>query len=176
MKTISRILCATAILLAAKSSNAQSPTETATANVSATIVQPITITKTVDMSFGNVAVRVGTGGTVVLAPGGSRTTGGAGGVTLPATPGTVAAASFTVSGDANRTFVLTLPSSTTLSDGGTPSHSMTVNTFTSNLTNNTDGTLSNGSATVNVGATLNVSANQFAGNYTGTFSVTVNYN
>jgi hypothetical protein len=53
----------------------------ATATATATIVTPISITKTVDMNFGNVAVQTGTGG-----------------VTLPAVPGTVTAASFTVNG------------------------------------------------------------------------------
>ena len=38
------------------------------------------------------------------------------------------------------------------------------------------GTLVAGTATVNVGGTLNVGLNQAAGNYTGTYPVTVNYN
>jgi hypothetical protein len=66
--------------------------ETATA----TIVTPISIIKTVDMNFGNVAVQSTTGGTAVLSPAGIRTA--TGGVTLPVTPGTVTAASFTVNG------------------------------------------------------------------------------
>ena len=65
--------------------------------VSATVVQPIAITKNVDMNFGNAAVSASTGGSLILTPSGTRTTGGAG-VTLPATAGTIAAAGFTVSG------------------------------------------------------------------------------
>src|ERR1700730_18496238 len=67
----------------------------ATANASATIVTPIAISKTADMNFGNVAVS-GSAGTVVLLPAGTRTS--TGGVTLPATAGTVTAAVFTVTG------------------------------------------------------------------------------
>ena len=50
---------------------------------------------------------------------------------------------------------------------------MTVNAFAS--TPSGTGTLTLGTATVNVGATLNVAANQTAGSYTGTYPVTVNY-
>src|SRR3954469_12696318 len=81
--------------------------ETATATATATIVTPISITKTVDMNFGNVAVQSTTGGTVVLTPAGVRTK--TGGVTLPTTNGTVTAASFTVTGTGNYTYAITLP-------------------------------------------------------------------
>lgn len=145
----------------------------ATASASATIVTPITITKNVDMNFGNAAVQAATGGTVVLAPAGTRTA--TSGVTLPAVTGTVAAASFDVAGQANYTYAITLPSSLTITDGG--SNSMTVNSFTS--TPASTGTLSStGTQTLTVGATLNVTAGQASGTYTsGTpFTVTVNYN
>lgn len=148
----------------------------ATATAAATIVTPISIAKTVDMNFGNVAVSATTGGTVVLAPAGTRTTGGAGGVTLPATAGTVAAASFTVTGAGSYTYAITLPAgSTTIDDNAT--HTMTVDTWTS--TPATTGTLSaGGSQTLLVGATLNVAAAQTAGSYLSDtpFTVTVNYN
>src|SRR4051812_15235505 len=74
---------------------------TATAAASANVIAPISMTKTVDLNFGNIAVSVSSGGTVVLVPAGTRSAGGAGGVTLPVTSGTVAAATFTVSGNAS---------------------------------------------------------------------------
>ena len=146
---------------------------TATATASSTIVTPIGITKTVDMNFGNVAINSTTAGTVVLAPAGTRTS--TGGVTLPATAGTVTAAEFTVSGVNNYTFSITLPSTSHEIKSG--SNTMSVTGFTSTPT--PTGTLSaTGSATVKVGATLNVSAGQAAGTYTSVtpFEVTVNYN
>jgi hypothetical protein len=144
----------------------------ATANTSATVITPIAISKTVDMNFGNIAVSPTIAGTVVLAPAGTRTK--TGGVTLPAVNGTVAAASFTVTGLGTSTYSITLPSSITLN--GTPSGTMTVNNFTS--TPSGTGALTAGSQTVLVGATLNVSAAQAAGSYTNTtdMTVTVNYN
>ena len=146
---------------------------TAKATASSTIVTPIGITKTVDMNFGNVAINSTTAGTVVLAPAGTRTS--TGGVTLPATAGTVAAAEFNVTGANNYTFSITLPSTSHEIKSG--SNTMSVTGFTSTPT--PTGTLSaTGSATVKVGATLNVSAGQAAGTYTSVtpFEVTVNYN
>jgi len=152
-------------------SNCAKAQVSASANASVTLITPIAITKTVDMNFGNVAVGTSPG-TVVLAPAGTRTA--TGGVTLPVTTGTVTAASFTVTGAANYTFSISLPaSSITLKSGA---NSLTVSTFLSTPT--PTGTLTGGTATLNVGATLNVPANQAAGVYTTDtpFTVTVNYN
>jgi hypothetical protein len=154
--------------------NKASAQSSATAPASATIVTPITITKTVDMEFGNAAVQASTGGTVVLDPASTRTA--TSGVTLPAVTGTVSAASFDIAGTANYTYAITLPTTLTINDGGT--NNMTVNTFTSNPS--TTGTLSaSGTDVLTVGATLNVGAGQAAGTYTSggsPFTVTVNYN
>ena len=154
--------------------NNASAQSSATASASATIVTPISITKNVDMDFGNAAVQTATGGTVVLDPAGSRTA--TSGVTLPAVTGTVTAADFTVNGQGNYTYAITLPTTLTISDAGN-AHNMTVNTFTS--TPAATGTLSSGgSQTLTVGATLNVGAGQASGTYTSAspFTVTVNYN
>lgn len=143
---------------------------TASANASATIVTPISISKNTDMNFGNVATN-GAVGTVVLSPAGGRTH--TGGVTLPAATGTVTAASFTVQGSGSYTYAITLPSSVIITSG---SDQMTVNTFTS--TPASTGTLSSGSQTITIGATLNLIASQAEGSYTSAtpFPVTVNYN
>lgn len=142
----------------------------ATATSSANIVTPILITKAQDMNFGNVAVNSTTEGTVVLTPEGTRTK--TGGVTLPATTGTVTAAQFNVAGANGYTFAITLPT-TDLTITNATSQTMTVNNFTS--TPSATGTLSgSGAATINVGATLNVAAGLYQ-NTLG-FEVIVNYN
>jgi hypothetical protein len=145
---------------------------TASATATATIITPIAISKTTDMNFGNVAVSPTVAGTVILAPAGTRTT--SGGVTLPAVTGTVAAAVFAVTGSGTSTYAITLPSTDyTITSGG---NTMIVNTFTS--TPSGTGALTAGAQTLNVGATLNVSAAQAAGTYTNAtgFDVIVNYN
>jgi hypothetical protein len=167
MKTT--LITALIVLASAASTFAQ---VTATASTSATIITPIAITKDVNLNFGNVAVSPTLGGTVVLPTSGARTK--TGGVTLPVVTGTVTPASFTVTGEGNSTYSITLPSSAiTLTSA---SGSMTVENFISNPSNT--GTLSNGTQEIKVGATLNVGAAQPAGTYTnqsGLF-VTVNYN
>ncbi len=157
------------LMACAADASAQS---SASATSTATIVTPITITKTTDMNFGNVAVQTGTGGTVVMTPAGVRSA--TAGVTLPGTVGTVAAASFTVNGQTGYTYAITLPASVTLSDAS--SNVMQVTNFTSTPT--ATGTLTGGTETLNVGATLNVDPAQAPGVYVSAtpFTVTVNYN
>ena len=171
MKTLKNTFALAAILLGfAFSANAQTGVS-ASAATSATIITPIAISKTADMSFGNIAIN-NNAGTVVLAPAGTRSA--TGGVTLPSTTGSISAASFSVTGASGYTFSITLPSSVTLT--GSESGSMVVNSFTS--TPSSSGTLSGGAATVLVGATLNLEASQAAGTYTNASDlvVTVNYN
>jgi hypothetical protein len=172
MKKISALF-AISIMFAAFSANVFGQSS-ATATATATIVTPISIANAGDMNFGNIAVSSSAGGTVVLAPAGTRTTTGS--VTLPATTGTFSAAHFNVTGNPNYSYAITLPSTpTTVTYAAT--NTMTVNVFTSDPTPTglLDGT---GKQTINVGATLNVSAAQAAGTYvSGTpFTVSVNYN
>ena len=170
MKTFSKLSAlAIVMILFASSTFAQ---VTASASASAQILTPIAITKTVDMNFGNLAVNA-TSGTIVLTPASSRSN--TGGVTfLNGNNGTVTAASFTVTGLADATYSITLPAGPTIiSYSG---NDMTVDTWTSTPT--PTGTLSGGTQTLNVGATLNVPASSPAGLYTSAtpFDVTVNYN
>ncbi len=170
MKIINRSLFATVVLIAtAYGASAQA---TANATASATILTAISITKTVDMNFGNISVQAASGGTVILSTAGVRST--TGGVTLPATGGTVTAASFTIGGEGAYTYSITLPLvAHTISSGA---NNMTVTAFLSNPSGT--GTLAGGTQTLTVGATLNITAAQANGLYTSEagFNVTVNYN
>jgi hypothetical protein len=176
MKKLIRFFVAVIVMFAFTASAFSQATATATAT--ATIVTPIAISKTVDLSFGNIAAGAGAGTVLLNATTGIRTPTG---VTLPAITGVVTAASFNVTGTANFTYAITLPgAATTITDGA--AHTMTVITFTSNPAGT--GTLSGaGSQALTVGATLNVGALQVPGNYSsasaggsGPFPVTVNYN
>lgn len=164
-----KLLFSALSLTAVLATKAQS---TATATATATVITPISISKNADMSFGNLAVQAGTGGTVVLAPAGTRTS--TSGVTLPSATGSVSAASFTVTGSGSSTYSITLPSTVTLTHTGGV-ETMTASSFTSNPSST--GALSSGTQNIAVGATLTVAAGQLAGVYTsGNFNVTVNYN
>jgi hypothetical protein len=155
----------------ATTANAQNSVTENTTIASAQIVVPITISKGSDLNFGSI-VRNVAGGTVVLAPSGTVTPTG---VTMFSGTSAVATsvASYTISGEASNTYIVTLPAdnSVSLSDGS--GHTMDLTDFTNNAT----GTFGASPETFQVGATLNIGANQPAGNYVSpAFNVTVAYN
>jgi len=128
------------------------------------------IINTTSLSFG--AFVAGSGGTVVVNANGSRSK--AGGVLLVSQGASAAAAQFTVSGSADASYSITLADddTVTLSDGN--SHTMAVNGFVSSPSGS--GTLSGGGTQLlSVGATLSVGNGQSPGSYSGSFSVTVEY-
>lgn len=179
-RTMKTFAIALASIACVNSASAQSVS--ATSNATGTIVTPLSITHGTDLSFGNMAV-LSSGGTVVLAPGGGRTT--TGDVSLPAAGGTVTAASFSVNGEPGDTYTIILPSGTaTLSDGagGTP-HTMDLGTWKTNYSPGTTGTLDgSGADALTVGATLTVGGSQAPGTYsltatggTGAFTITISY-
>jgi hypothetical protein len=143
-----------------------------TANASATVLSPISIAKVDDMSFGSFIAGPTAAGTVALTAESTTSRTGTSVVLDTGSPG--AAAKFSVTGLSNGVFSITLPTSVTLTTTG--SGTMTVDTFTTDLSL-TAATLSvGGTADMYVGATLQVGAAQAEGTYTGTFDVSVNYN
>lgn len=143
---------------------------TATAAASARIITPISITKTVDLHFGTIIAGVGT---VTVTPAGGRSTTGP---VLSALAPAHTAASFTVSGESGLTYSISLSAGPVLISDGT--NTMSVNTFVTNPT--PTGTLTGGTETLTLGATLTVTggATQPSGTYTNlnAVTVTVNYN
>lgn len=143
----------------------------------ACIVGTNSITATRDLAFG--AILSGPSGTVTVAP----TQSGAqasGAVTLEFGQFAQAtSAEFTVCSVTDVTASFTLPSSTSMIGPG--NSAMSVTGFTANPTatgsppSGSIAVTALGQATLRVGATLNVGADQPAGNYAGTFAVTVNY-
>ena len=172
-KTVFLLASLFVMVLATQRVNAEGPASaSATANANATIITPIAIAFEEHLNFGNIVAGTGTGTVTVNPTTGKRSS--LGDVILPtATPGTVNAARFTVTGLANATYAITLPTSINISTTGGGA-TMTVTNFTSNPSGT--GTLAGGTQTLLVGATLNVDAGQVAGDYTGEFSVTVAYN
>ncbi|MCH6590185.1 MAG: DUF4402 domain-containing protein, partial [Proteobacteria bacterium] len=121
----------------------------ATVDVTATLLAPISISSSGDMAFGTM-LTTGTAGTVTVTPAGARSS-----VNVDLLGGFPAAAAFDVTGEGGNTYSITLPSSATLTSGG---DTMTIDTFNHDAGGTP--TLSGGSDTFNVGATLNVGATQ----------------
>jgi hypothetical protein len=141
-------------------------TAQATANVTATVVEIVTVTKNVDMNFGTFASGV-TAGTISIETNGVRNiTGGV--VALPDNAGS--SATFTVNGPTNSQYSITLPdqNSIVITKTGT-GNQMVIKSFVHNAI----GVLNSGAETFNVGAVLDVPASTPAGVYTGTFDVVV---
>ncbi len=123
-----------------------------------------------DLAFGSFIPNA-TGGTVVINPFGNeaRTTSG-----LQMISSTFGPAAFTLSGESNTTYAVTLPSTATITKtGGT--ETMRVDTFTSTLSGTgpvVTATLVGTGGSFKVGGKLHIPANQVPGSYTGTFMVT----
>jgi Domain of unknown function (DUF4402) len=170
-----RSAIASAIALTASTQVLAGQSSSASASASATIIQPIAIAKTADLVFGNLAVGA-TGGTVAISTANAVTIGGAGNAISQPTNGSgnPAAAGFTVTGESGMTYAISLPVDGTVTLADAAAHTMSVNAFTSNV--GATGTLTGGTQTLKVGATLTVGNSQAAGTYSGSFSVTVAYN
>ena len=141
----------------------------ASVNSTAVIVEPIEITKSVDLHFGNVISGYNPG-TLTLSPEGSRT---AYGVQLsPANPGEVSPAEAVVK-HGNYNYSITLPENFRLFNENNPNQFLVIDRFTvlPSVTGEQVDILK-------IGATLNLEANQPPGFYTNSsgFNVTVTYN
>ena len=136
----------------------------ATAN--AKVVTPITISQTTGLNFGSFASSSSSG---TINQAGTVT----GGVTAVTPTAARTAGVFAVAGEVvvNTAYNFTLPSTATLNSGG---NSMTATlSFASGTASRTfDGA---GTETVTVNGVLAVGANQVAGDYSGTYTVTVAY-
>lgn len=168
------VACAVAALVYSGQASAETGSATASARVLAT---PVVLTKTADLSFGKFAT--GAAGSITISTSGVRTV--SGGVLPAADGGAMTAATFVVSGAGGAAYGIT--------HGGTSALSRTAGSETMSMTKVSDvtganattgtaaaGTLNAGAQSIHVGGTLAVGANQAGGAYTGTISVTVEYN
>lgn len=138
-------------------------------DATAHIIQPIEINKITDLRFGNIAAGTAAGA-VVISTTGDRSS--LGNVTLIDAGDNSSAAKFDITGHPDATFTISLPLSIRIATG---IYEMEVIDFESSLG---DSSILNaqGEASLKVGATLNVEANQEPGFYTGSFDVTISYN
>ena len=145
-----------------------------TAHASAQVISALTATENAQLNFGRFSPET-QGGKVILTPQGVRTAQG----TVVLGGGTANSASFTITGEYESTFSITLPAGP----------SKLTNTLTARTMEVTDwisypapgigvGKLTGGAMTVNVGAVLNVGdmiANP-VGIYAGIYAITFSYN
>lgn len=136
----------------------------ATGTASASVVVPIGISTTSPLEFGDIVG--GTAGTVIITALGTE---GGGSLT---SSGTQSAGTFDITGANSRTFSITIAKVTDLVNGG---HDLVISAFTN--TAGATGTLSaGGTLTLGVGATITADGSEADGDYTGTYTVDVDYN
>lgn len=132
----------------------------------AKIVAPLQVSNVSALYFGTVAPSLTADDKVVVSPAGAKTCG----AELTCLSDDHTAAKFEVTGQAEASYTIDLPSTIRIANGN--GESMTVTDFQGSKTS---GKLSSGADDFTVGGTLAVAANQAAGDYTGTFTVAVEY-
>ena len=137
------------------------------ANASANVQAPLSISQTTPMNFADVTGDADAGTTVIL-----DTANGASSPDGAKATGTPASGAFAVSGAGNLSYIIDFSANTavTLTGAGDP---MTLDTFTDSESG--VGTLSTGSDSFTVGATLHLNAGQAVGGYVGTYVVDISY-
>jgi hypothetical protein len=159
--------------LLAPGAAAAAPPSTATVEVRASLISAVSLVGEAPLSFGTIIPSRTEPATVTVAPNGTVSSSAP--VTAPAlqapSPGP-----FRVTGQANAFFQVALPTEGSITAGGA---SMRLTDFTYALPAGAAGGLGrldpSGRAVFTVGATLNVGADQPAGEYVGAYPVTVRY-
>ncbi len=132
--------------------------------------EALTIGADRSLSFGSLVA--GGGGSVTISPAGQRTSGGSV-ILIPSVPGH--AADFSLQGDPDATFYVDLPSDSSVKLTG-PGADVWLTGFTSEPSGAGGQLNSGGTMDLSVGATLEVGSGQSPGEYSGSFTVIVNYN
>ncbi|MEM8616153.1 MAG: DUF4402 domain-containing protein [Pseudomonadota bacterium] len=145
---------------------AQSLAAEVSSDAGAKIIAPLQIANSTALYFGTVAPSLTAADDVVVSAAGGKTCGSE----LTCLTNDHTAAAFMVTGEADKTYTISLPSSVTIANGA--GGTMSIDQFTGSKAG---GTLVSGTDTFTVGGTLNVAANQATGEYTGTFVVSVDY-
>jgi len=137
----------------------------------ARVIAPITLENTSNqgLDFGVIALGT-TNASILIAPAATVPINVPTGNSVVLTSSVQTAAKFTVSGEDAKSYVITVPASTTISNGA---QSLTITDFTCS---NGSGGLIGTNDVFYVGATLLIPSSAVADTYQGTFSVTVAYN
>jgi spore coat protein U-like protein len=186
LRTTRRAICAALACALPLAPAGAKEVATGTGSSSAVVVEPLSLIKVQDLSFGKIVPRPTAGTVTVNEDTGACTVTGA-----IMQVGSCRTAQFTGMGRRNMTVRFTLPSTVTLTSPG--GATMIADTLTVGSAPDVTYIGGNGNGngagnrryrinppsgifTFRVGARLNVGANQAPGIYTGTFNVTVQYN
>lgn len=165
---------AVSVMLLSANAFAQQQISSATSGASVTISTPISVSKSVNMSFSSITVSSTQGGSIILDPTGKESASGGISINNNEEGGGVPA-SFTVSGQGGYAYSVNLPNSPVSMDDES-ADLLNITTFTSSP--QVSGQTQAGTQTINVGATLNLEKAEEAGDFEAEipFDIRVNYN
>ncbi len=182
MKKITSLLVVIALIANFTTQLSAQTKQTITTTAGAVLIAPIALTQVTPLHFGTITLTTAAAGTCVLSTVGVRTfTGGLGASSLAPV---ATNATYTLTGKKAAAIIVTfgLPSITIITGAGSaPTDKMTVSNFLVRFTGETTDSFTDiidattGANGFSVGATLTSIASQNAGVYTGTFSVSVDY-
>jgi Domain of unknown function (DUF4402) len=166
MRNSLRLAAVGALAAASFATSAQAAT-TASATATAEVLTSLVVTSTADLQFGQIAAN--TGGTVTVNADSTVAASG----TLVST-GTRSPAAYSIVGSPNSMVLVTLPAAAVNLTRVSGTETMSLGGFNKNPNGAflLDGS---GNGSFNVGGTLTVGNAQVPGTYTGTFSVSVEY-
>jgi len=180
MKIILGMAVSAIVLGAAATAFAAGNTSATTANVTTTIIRPISVTKNTDLHFGTI-VRPSAGvGTVGLTAANVPTVTGTGAILLPSS--TTSPANFTVSGEGAQAFTLVIDSTVTMTNTAASGGTLVVTTVndaactTSCSLPGALGDVANDTKVVNVAGSFPLTSLTNTGAYAGTMNISVTYN
>lgn len=141
-----------------------------------TTLRALTITSTQNLGFGSMIQPTAAGNVTINAQTGARTKT----ASIVWVGGSFQRGLFSVNGTANRIVTLSMPNFNLVRSGGT--QTMSVNTLRMSVNGGAQATISgtrnlgaSGTLSIGIGGRLNVAANQVAGDYSGNYVLTVNY-
>ena len=162
-RTLKLITLTAAIFGFAATSFGQNASASANASASVELITPLGINKLEDLDFGVLASSQADGTAVLTTAGVLSATGG-----VQIMSGTPTVGEFEVTGEGNTAITVTVPATVVMESG--------ANQLTVALAHNNITALSSGTATILVGGTITIPGGSAKGNYTKTFTVTVDYN
>jgi hypothetical protein len=152
----------------------QAKTGTGTTTIS--VRRPLTITNTQNLAFGSLIRPTAASTVTINAQTGARTKSAG----ISWVGGTFQRGIYSVNGTPNKIVTLSMPNFTLLRSGGPDT--MTVNTLRMSVNGGAQATITGtrnlgatGTLTIGIGGRLNVPANKVAGDYSGNYVLTVNY-
>lgn len=142
-------------------------------NILAKVIRPISIAKTQDLQFGSVTRPSSGSGSITLTPGGVASVTGTNVRRFPSPAAT--AAQFTVRGEGGQAVTVSVPTTMTLT-GSSGSVTATLSNIGGGAQVLSGATGSAGTVQVNVGGSVPLTGSTAIGTFTGTLTVTVQYN